>query len=219
MKKSKTNLPSQRDYKYALDTALEIACNELSDLKIIEEQCQRSGAGYSNKDGRETVTLKFLNKNYSITRPDVSISIIGDSKPPEIVDRLIILHYFLMAKGNQLSGTNISFRELPEGSSYYPSFYKRALKPLIKHFGDNPDKLVSTATEYDAKEKDYGDASVVIKAFERVPITLILWRGDSEFDAEGNILFDSTISDYLPTEDIAILCQILAYRLIALSKA
>ena len=218
MKRGKTNLPDQRDYKYALNTALEIACNELSYLKNIEEQCRRSGAGYSTKGGRETVVLKFLNKNYGITRPDVSISIIGDSKPPEIVDRLLVLHYFLRAKGSQLTSTNISFRELPEGSSYYPSFYKRAVKPLIKHFGDNPDKLVSTATVYDAKEKDYGDASVIIKAFERVPITLILWRGDSEFNAEGSVLFDSTISDYLPTEDIAILCQILAYRLIASSK-
>lgn len=219
MKRGKPGLPDQRDYKYALNTALEIACNDLSELKNIRQQCRRSGAGYSIKGDRETIVLKFLNRNYSITRSDIGISIFGESKHPEIADKLLVLHYFLRAKGSRITGENISFRELPEGSSYYPSFYKRAVKPLVRHFGDNPYKLIAAASEYDAKEKDYGDASVTIKAFERVPITFVLWRGDSEFEAEGNILLDSSIPNYLPTEDITILCQVLAHRLIASSKA
>ena len=219
MNRGKAKLPDQRDYKYALDSALEIAFNELAGLKNIKERCQRSGVGYSIKDDRITIVLKLFNKSYSVTLPDITISIIGESKPPEVLDKLLILHYLLEARGSLNTGVNISFRELPEGSSYYPSFYKRAVKPLIKHFGNNPDKLIPAAIAYDAEEKDYGDVSVTIKAFERVSITIILWRGDSEFDAEGSILFDSSIPDYLPTEDITILCQMLAYRLISSSKA
>jgi len=218
MSKGKPELPEQRDYKYAFDTALEIAFEELSGLNDIKQQCLRSGAGYIIKDNKETITLKFLGNSYSITRPDIGISIACESKPPSVVDKLLILHYFLKAKGNEVTGENISFRELPEGLSYYPSFYKRAIKPLVKHFGDNPHKLISAASAYDAREKDYGDASITINAFKRVPVTFVLWRGDSEFEAEGSILFDSSIPYYLPTEDITILSQVMAYRLIASSK-
>ena len=219
MKKGKPELPNQRDYEYALDNALKIALKELSGLKNVKEQCKRSGADYTIKDDTETIVIRLFNKSYSITRIDAGISITAENKPAETVDKLLVLHYLLRAKGSRLTGTNISFRELPEGFSYYPSFYKRAVKPLIKCFGNNPQKLLSAVSEYNTEEKDYGNASVTIKAFEMVPITLILWQGDSEFDAEGSILFDSSVADYLPTEDITILCQVLAHRLIASSKA
>jgi len=218
MSEGKLRLPDQRNYKYALDTALEIASRELSELKDIKKQCQKSGADYSVRGGKGTITLGFLGRNYRITLPNVDISVIGESKSPSTVDKLLILHYLLNARGNKTTVKNISFRELPEGFSYYPSFYKRAVKPLVKHFGDEPKKLLNAASGFDTRIRDYGDASVTIKAFEKVPVTLILWSGDSEFEADGSILFDSTIKDYLPTEDIVILCQILVHKLITSSK-
>ena len=56
--------------------------------------------------------------------------------------------------------------------------------------------------------------AITIDAFSRLPITIVLWRGDDEFPPEGNIMFDSTISDYLDTEDIAVLCETMTWRLI-----
>jgi len=61
---------------------------------------------------------------------------------------------------------------------------------------------------------DYGDTAVTINAFSRVPITIILWRGDDELAPQGSMLFDATISDYLPTEDITVLCETITWRLI-----
>ena len=47
-----------------------------------------------------------------------------------------------------------------------------------------------------------------------VPVTFVLWKGDEELPPEGNILFDSTISEYLSVEDINVLCEIIAWRLV-----
>jgi hypothetical protein len=41
-----------------------------------------------------------------------------------------------------------------------------------------------------------------------------LWKGDEEFPAEGSFLFDGSIPDYLSIEDINILCQTIAWRLV-----
>ena len=127
-----------------------------------------------------------------------------------------MLHYFTLAKGTPLSNKVITYKELPEGASYFPTFAKRAIKPLLDHFGKEPHRLIDVARKLGGHKADYGDLAVTINAFSRVPITLVLWQGDEEFSPEGNMLFDSTISDYLPTEDINVLCETIAWRLVRL---
>jgi len=55
-----------------------------------------------------------------------------------------------------------------------------------------------------------------LKALPRVPLTVTLWLGDEELPPEGNIIFDSSITGYLPTEDITVLCEILVLKLVKL---
>jgi len=66
---------------------------------------------------------------------------------------------------------------------------------------------------------DYGDVAVTVNAFSRVPITLVLWRGDEEFAPEAKFMFDSTITDYLTTDDINELCGIIAWKLVKFLRA
>jgi hypothetical protein len=112
----------------------------------------------------------------------------------------------------------IAYKELPEGASYFPTFAKRTIKPLLDHFGKEPHLLLDVAQKLGGNKAEYGDVAVTINAFSYVPITLVLWHGDEEFAPEGSILFDSTISDYLPTEDINVLCETIAWRLVKFSK-
>ena len=74
--------------------------------------------------------------------------------------------------------------------------------------------MIAAAEKLGGRRVDYGDIAVTIDAFPRVPVTMVLWRGDAEFPPEGNILFDSTITDYLSAEDINVLCETIAWRLV-----
>jgi len=47
-----------------------------------------------------------------------------------------------------------------------------------------------------------------------VPLTFVLWRCDEEFPASASILFDSSITDYLPVEDIIVMSEIVAWKLV-----
>ncbi|GAF77754.1 unnamed protein product, partial [marine sediment metagenome] len=69
------------------------------------------------------------------------------------------------------------------------------------------------------RKADYGDVAVTIDAFSRVPIMLVLWRGDEEFSPEAKFIFDSTISDYLTTDDVNAVCGIIAWKLVRLLVA
>jgi hypothetical protein len=119
-----------------------------------------------------------------------------------------------MAKGTPATGILITYKQLPGGMDYFAAFAQRAINPLVKCFGQTPELLISKAAKFGGDKADYGDASVTINAFNHVPITLVLWRGDEEVASNGNILFDANISDYLSTEDVAVLSETIIWKLV-----
>ena len=211
-------LPGQRDFQYTYGQAYDIARRELAALSDIEGQCRQSGANCLLEGPKKTIVLSYLNEPYQICLPDGTIHQQGSRRPVPLRDKLLILHYFLRARGSPLSHKLITYKELASGISYYPTFYKRAVKPVVDCFGDRPEALTKAAARLGGRQVDYGDTAVTIDAFSRVPLTWVLWQGDNELPAEGSILFDSTIADYLPTEDIAVLCQTIAWKLVRLAK-
>ncbi len=210
--------PNQRNYKYGHELAYKLAFEQLAQLDNIEQQCLRSGARYQVIDSQTIIILEYLNQSYQIVCPDIDISLIDSEQAVPTRDKILILHYFTQAKGTPITNKITTFRELPEGANYFPTFSKRAIKPLLDHFGREPERLIDAAEKLGGHKVDYGDAAVTINAFSYVPITLVLWRGDEEFNPEGSILFDSTISDYLPTEDINILCETISWKLVKYLK-
>lgn len=203
------------EYEYGYELAYRLAGEQLTGIDDLEQQCLKSGAQYTP----EAITIEYLSRPYKITLPEIEVSLMTGDEIIPIRDKLLILHYFLQAKGTPLSNNTITYKELAEGNIYFPTFYQRAIKPLVNHFGKEPHRLLNVAGLLGGRETDYGDVSVIISAFSRVPITLVLWKGDEEFAPEGSIMFDSTISDYLPTEDINVLCETISWRLVKLLKA
>ena len=211
-------MPNQQNYEYGYELAYKLACEQLAKFDNIVQQCLKSGATYQIIDSQKIITIEYLNQSYQIAFPDIDISLIDSEQAVPIRDKILILHYFTQAKGTPITNKLTTFRELPEGANYFPTFSKRAIKPLLDHFGSEPERLIAAAEELGGHKADYGDVAVTINAFGYVPITLVLWRGDEEFVPEGSVLFDSTISDYLSTEDINVLCETIAWRLVKYLK-
>jgi len=214
MKSKRLPLPHQKNRKYTYELAYKLACEQLVGIDDIEQQCRKSGTQCRAGDSWKEIIIKYLNQSYQITLPDIGISLLGSVEEVPMRDKILMLHYFISAKGTPAADRLITFRELPEGSIYSPTFSKRTINPLLEHFGKDPHLLVDAGEKLGGHKVDYGDTAVTINAFKRVPITIILWRGDDEFAPQGNILFDATISDCLATEDITVLCQTLTWRLI-----
>jgi hypothetical protein len=193
------------------DISYKLAREQLAKISNIEEQCRKSGADYL---GPHKIGINYLNQLYHILLPDVKVLLGDGSMEASLRDKILILHYFAGAKGTPVSGKLIAYKQLPGGVSYFPAFYKRAINPLIKHFGKSPELLRKMAAKLGGREAGYGDVSVTINAFDHVPITLVLWRGDEELAPNGNILFDANISDYLSTEDVTVLTETIIWKLV-----
>jgi len=202
---------------YNLDVAYRIACERLSAIDI-EEQCHRSGSRYEPTENGAGISISFLNRQYQITLPDITFSSVGIQNDIDLREKILIMHYLINAKGTSATGKLITFRDLPGGTVYYPTFTKRTMQPIATHFGYKPDLLISAAGKLGGQKIEMGDASVIINAFNRVPVTLILWQGDEEFTPQVNLLFDSCITDYLESEDITVMSEILTWKLVSLLR-
>jgi hypothetical protein len=213
MKKSPLPLPKQKNYEYSYELAYKLAGEQLAKVDI-EKQCRNSGSRYRVIDLQKVIIVEYLNQSYQITLPDIQISLVGSKAEVPLKDKILILHYLTLAKGVPITNKLIAFKELPEGASYFPTFSKRSIEPLVNHFGREPHLLVDAAERLRGSKVDYGDVAVAINGFRRVPVTLVLWQGDEEFPPRGNILFDATISDYLSTYDITVLCENITWKLV-----
>jgi hypothetical protein len=200
----------------AHELAYKLAREQLAAIIDVEQQCRKSGARYLPEE--RDVTLEHLNRTYRIGFPGGEVSLVKDEEAVPVRDKILIIHYFTRARGTLLTGKIITYKELHEGINYYPTFFKRAIDPIINNFRDKPQKLLEAAKELGGHKANYGDIAITINAFPRVPLTIVLWLGDKEFATEGNIMFDDTIPDYLPTEDITILCELISWRLVRLLK-
>jgi len=204
---SSSNSPWERGFELSYKFARE----QLAQISAVEEQCHKSGARYL---GPHEVVIKYLNQPYHVMLPDGRILLESGGVEPPLRDKILILHYFTGAKGTPATGKLIAYKQLSGGASYFPTFSQRAIAPLVKNFGKSPELLRKAAAKLGGREADYGDVSAIINAFDRVPITLVLWRGDEELAPNGNILFDANISDYLSTEDVTVLCETITWKLV-----
>ena len=188
-----------------------LAREQLAKISDIQEQCRKSGARYV---GPNEIVINYLNQPYHITLPDVEILLEDSNVEVPLKDKILILHYFTLAKDTPATDILITYKQLPGGISYFPAFSQRAIAPFVNHFGKNPELLIKAAAKLGGREADYGDVSVTVNAFDHVPITLVLWRGDEELAPNGNILFDANISDYLFTEDVTVLSETIIWKLV-----
>lgn len=169
-------------------------------------------SGYSIEDNK--LSLNFLGAHYYVDYPSGkflagSASAAGNELP--VPTQILILHYLANLTETVETGKLISFKELPGGSIYIQPFTHRAIDPLVRYFGANPDRLLKVAAGLGGQANQHGDVGVTFRIFPRIPVTLILWRADDEFPASGNILFDSSAPLILPTEDYAVLAGVIVF--------
>ncbi len=199
------------------ETAHRLAREALAELDF-QKQCERAGAEIAPGSGEAACILRFLNRDYRISHPAADVSYAEGGDAP-LWEKIIILHYLGNAKGTVPAGEMISFQEIPDARLYYPNFVKRTSGILVQAFGNSPEVFMDVAAELGAEpHPDIGKYAVRIPAFPRVSYYAVMWPGDDELPPEFNMVFDKSIVDYLPAEDITVLANMIAVKMMKASK-
>jgi len=203
-------LPKQENYQIARRLAVEAL--RKSNLM---ERAMRGGGWYEpSPEGEVRIGIMYLGRDLMLSFPGGMMEPRNGQEPIPLREEILILHYLEKATGAPLAGRWASFAEIPGGAFYYPVFLKRCKSPLVKFFAEDPEALRSTAAEVRGEPLGLGDVGVKIQALPFVPLALILWRADAEFPAEGSLLFDASVPEYLPVEDMVILAETVVWKLI-----
>lgn len=200
------------DYQKSFDLAAEaLEARELADVA--------AKAGAEAAPDGQSLSLTYLGRPVTVRRGPWAVAATDDGPELPLVEQALIMHYLVNATGAEPEGRWITYREVEAGEFYWSAFVKRAKAPLVGFFGERPELLGQLGPLVGGSPSDEaGDAALYVRAFPRVPLLLVLWAGDDEFPADGNVLFDATVGQYLSTEDIALTAGMPIYKMMALAK-
>lgn len=168
------------------------------------EMAAKSGADYDPATG--SFTVASFGQSIAVSYPDGRVTFSGTSLLPVMGWRLVALNYLGRADGSQLSGREISYRELDNGMVFFNAFQRESIHPLAGWIaGKAPGAVVEAAAALGGTVRSGADITAVFQALPRFPVFVKLWFPDDELPGSANVLFDAAANRYLHTEDIAVI--------------
>lgn len=176
---------------------------------------QRAKCQYLTNPPRYVITM--LNTEYAVNLSDKQIFSTQSSGPPTpagFLEQLCLLAYLINAKELPLANKFVGVENLPSGQFFFRGLHSLPTEKLEEVFGKSPESLYEVSERFDAKRCEFGDASIELYVLPRIPLTVIIWRGDDEFDARASILFDQTAGNQLPLDALGALANLAVETLV-----
>ena len=146
-------------------------------------------------------------KEEAVYRGDATLDTIGS---------ILVLRYLLTAGDDQLRNAWVPYREFKDGAQF-ASYIKANIEDrLAKVFGGNQTLLRERlqalgASLYRSEAKP--DVAAALHPFPKVPLLVIFWDKDEEFDASFQFLFDESAASFLDMEALAVLLEYTSQKL------
>ncbi len=168
------------------------------------EVSRRTGGIYSEE--KKGYLLPVLNQKYLIIPAEKKILCMrGDFCEEETLRDyfyLMVLLYLLNAAEGEPSRTWISEKELKGGTTFFRGPHALRTEELKEGFGEDLEAFFRAGARLGGVELLFGDKAFALTIFPKVPLAYILWKGDAEFPARVNVLFDSTIQKHFSLDGI-----------------
>ena len=192
---------AETNYVKALNQALVSAYAALRE-RDLKEVAFKSGASLEDED---RLRIPYLNR-FADVMPDQDQIMVG-TEPADMRTAILILHYLLKASGTPLTGQMISFKEAPQGGLYDQPFRGRVIYSMLGILDNDATRFEECAKELGGEPIQAGDMSYRFRVFPYVTVQYVWYAGEEEMPPDLNLLFDASISEYLSTEDIVVMCE------------
>lgn len=219
MDKSPVNMPSEA--KRYMNNSRENFERLYSGM--FESLSRRDITGVLNNTGsrlleNKKMKLSFFEREVIVDPDGKNIYYAGDKEicGDKVLDNYsssLILSYLLSADGTPLTGSWISYRELPGGLFYWKTI-PTVLEPLIKEFANSGSSFLKKAQKIGGRKHTGFKFGSVIYPFKMFPILVVLDEKSEEFEASVRILFDGSARHYLKTDVVKLIIIYMVNRLI-----
>jgi len=124
-------------------------------------------------------------------------------------EKILFLHYLLEGKKVSPSGTFSSYADLPWGNVYDRNFRARCVNRLVGTYGTRIEAFKEAAVRLGGELLPGSGVTAEIPFMENLSVRFILWEGDEEFPASGQILFSDNFPDAFAAEDRVVVCEVI----------
>jgi len=167
--------------------------------------CNRTEAVYN--PSREGFVLGVFNLRYLILPKGKKIlrTEWNDQTVEEELDPffyLMTLYYLIEAKDVKPAHRWVSEKDLKGGSTFFRGPHRLHVEELETLYGKDPEAFLRAGIRLGGSEILFGDRGFALEVFSKVPLAYVLWKGDDEFPARVNVLFDPTIESHLSLDVI-----------------
>ncbi len=176
---------------------------------------QRAKCQYLTDPSRYVITL--LNTEYVVDLSDKQIFSTQSSRSPTpagFIEQLCLLAYLINAKELPPADKFVGVENLPSGQFFFRGLHSLPTEKLEEAFGKSPESLYEVSERFGAKRCEFGDASIELYVLPRIPLKIVIWRGDEEFDARASMLFDQTAGTHLPLDALGALANLTVKALV-----
>ena len=170
-----------------------------------QKTAKRAKCQYLSNPERYVITL--LNTEYVVNLSDKHIFSVQPGSPPvsaEFLEQLCLLAYLINAQDLPLANKLVRPETFPGGQFFFRGLHRLPTEKLETAFGPCPERLYRITERFNAKQCEFGDASVELYVLPRIPLTMVIWRLDDEFPARASILFDQTAAAHLPLDALLV---------------
>jgi hypothetical protein len=149
--------------------------------------------------------MPCLGREFEIA-PDGEVSTRGHITP---WTKILLLHYISTHGKADLSGTWVSYRELRSGMVKASSFLRECEDPLKELFDADRVKISAALEKLGAERAAEFPTPYAWKLFllPKMPVIILYWPAEDEFDSSVKILFDQTADRFLDVESIMFLLE------------
>ncbi|MEW5945745.1 MAG: DUF3786 domain-containing protein [bacterium] len=177
--------------------------------------CGFRAAGLAHA-GHESVCaayeVPFMGMTNYLLYPSLELEREGGGAASRVL-QCVVLHHLHHAREAALEGRYVSFAEIPGLAPYVPAVKRRVFDVLARAYGGAPVRLGEALAAVGGRAHGAGDASGVVWLLPRVPAMVVIYGADEEERAAASMLFDASVTEFLPLEDIVAAAELAAHRL------
>ncbi len=164
--------------------------------------------------GRSCFLVEFWGEDLEVFAEKAMIVNAATGAPVTDVELgLVVLFYLLGASRGRVSGEWISEKDLPGGVSFFVGAHSVPAAMFTRRFGEDVEAFKKACEKLGGEPLEMADAAYRFRVLPKVPLAVLFYGKDDEFDASGKLLFDKGISDMLSIDIIFGLTLVVCSRL------